>query len=147
MKPEEEKLLHRETTKVIIEAFYVVYNELGYGFLERVYENALSYELTKRGLSVQAQLPINVYYNGQLVGEYFADLVVDNKVIVELKAAESLSDGHKAQLLNYLKATDIEVGLLVNFGSEPQFIRRVFLNTRKKHHKSNLPAPSSATTR
>lgn len=124
-------LLHKEITDATIKAFYDVYNTLGYGFLEKVYENALAYELTKRGLHVQPQMPIQVHYDGQLVGEYCADLLVADRVIVELKAAESLSPQHIAQLLNYLKATDIEVGLVLNFGAEPKFERRIFTNDRK----------------
>ena len=125
-------MLHEEITGAIIKAFYTVYNTLGYGFLEKVYENALVYELTKLGLKVCQQMPIKVYYAGQLVGEYFADLVVEGCVIVEIKAAESLHPAHAAQLLNYLKATEIEVGLLLNFGPKPEFARRIFTNDRKK---------------
>lgn len=125
-------MLHEEVTGAIIKAFYTVYNTLGYGFLEKVYENALVHELTKLGLAVSQQMPIKVYYDGQLVGEYFADLVVEGCVIVEIKAAESLHPAHTAQLVNYLKATDIEVGLLLNFGPKPEFARRIFTNDRKK---------------
>ncbi|MGA9348991.1 MAG: GxxExxY protein [Anaerolineae bacterium] len=125
-------MLHEEITGAIIKAFYMVYNTLGYGFLEKVYENALVHELTKLGLKVCQQMPIKVYYAGQLVGEYFADLVVEGCVIVEIKAAESLRPEHAAQLLNYLKATEIEVGLLLNFGPKPEFTRKIFTNDRKK---------------
>ena len=125
-------MLHEEVTGAIIKAFYTVYNTLGYGFLEKVYENALLHELTKLGLEVDQQMPIKVHYDGCLVGEYFADLVVEGCVIVEIKAAESLHPAHTAQLLNYLKATDIEVGLLLNFGPKPEFARRIFTNDRKK---------------
>jgi len=125
-------MLHEEITGAIIKAFYTVYNTLGYGFLEKVYENALVHELTKLGLKVRQQTPIKVYYAGQLVGEYFADLAVEDCVIVELKAAESLRPEHAAQLINYLKATDVEVGLLFNFGPKPEFARKIFTNDRKK---------------
>ena len=125
-------MLHEEITGAIIKAFYTVYNTLGYGFLEKVYENALVHELTKLGLKVGQQMPIKVYYDGCLVGEYFADLVVEGCVIVEIKAAESLRPEHAAQLLNYLKATEVEVGLLLNFGPKPEFARRIFTNDRKK---------------
>jgi GxxExxY protein len=125
-------MLHEEITGAIIKAFYTVYNTLGYGFLEKVYENALVHELTKLGLKVCQQVPIKVYYDGQLVGEYFADLVVEGCVIVEIKAAEGLRPEHAAQLLNYLKATEIEVGLLLNFGPKPEFTRKIFTNDRKK---------------
>ena len=119
-------LLHKEITSAIISAFYTVYNTLGYGFLEKVYENALVLELEKRGLKVQTQYPIEVYYEGKIVGKYFADLLVSDIVIVELKAAEKLIAAHETQLINYLKATDIEVGLLLNFGKEAKYKRRVF---------------------
>ena len=125
-------MLHQELTSEIINAFYVVYNQLGYGFLEKVYENALTHELDKRGLKVQQQVPIKVTFDGIIVGEYFADLLVENKVIVELKASEAIADGHKAQLINYLKATDIEVGLILNFGPKPTFERKVFTQKSKR---------------
>jgi len=127
-------VLHEEITGAIIRTFYKVYNTLGYGFLEKVYENALAHELAKQGFQVRQQMPIRVHYDGHLVGEYFADLVVENCVIVELKAAESLRPEHAAQLLNYLKATEIEVGLLLNFGPKPEFARKIFTNDRKKWH-------------
>jgi GxxExxY protein len=98
-----------------------------------VYENALAHELTRAGLAVKQQMPVHVYYGEQLVGDYFADLVVEGKVIVELKAAEALRPEHEAQLLNYLKATEMEVGLLLNFGPEPTFVRKIFTNDRKKN--------------
>jgi GxxExxY protein len=124
---------HEELTEKIIKAFYTVYNTLGYGFLERVYENALAIELRKMGLRVVCQQPVNVYYDGQVVGEYFADLLVAERVIVELKAARTLSQEHEAQLLNYLNATSYEVGLLFNFGPKPQLKRKVFDNDRKRY--------------
>lgn len=116
---------HSELTSQIINAFYLVYNTLGYGFLEKVYEKALIHELTKRGFQVAAQVPIKVYYDGVIVGDYFADLLVNDIVIVELKTAEAISDAHKAQLVNYLKATGKEVGLIFNFGPTPQISRKV----------------------
>jgi GxxExxY protein len=122
---------HAELTQLIIQAFYTVYNNLGYGFLEKVYGNALAIELRRLGLEVAKQAPIRVYYAGELVGEYFADLLVAEQVIVELKAAASLAAEHEAQLLNYLKATPYEVGLLLNFGPKPQIKRRAFDNARK----------------
>ncbi len=123
---------HSEITKKILAGFYQVYNKLGYGFLEKVYENSLRIELNKQGLSVVQQMPVRVCYENEVVGEYFADLVVDNVVIIELKAAPSLSNEHEAQLLNYLKATPYEVGLLLNFGPTPQQVRKSFENTRKE---------------
>ena len=119
-------LKHEDITEKIIKGYFEVYNTLGYGFLERVYENALVRELSDAGLSVKRQHPITVEYKGQLVGEYCADLLVESAVIVELKAAEVLREEHEFQLLNYLKATGIEVGLLLNFGKKPQFKRKIF---------------------
>ena len=118
-------LLHEEVTSKILEAFYGVYNELGCGFLEKAYENAMLIELARLGLSPQAQVPIKVYFRGQLVGDYIADIVVNGCVIVELKACETINKAHAAQLINYLKATAIDVGLLLNFGNKPDFERRV----------------------
>ena len=126
-----EPLLHGDITGKVLQAFYHVYNTLGYGFLERVYENAMMITLRKMGVAVEEQVQIKVHFEGDLVGEYFADLVVGGAVIVELKAAERLCPEHEAQLLNYLKATPIEVGLLLNFGEKPEFRRRIFTNDRK----------------
>jgi len=107
---------YEKITFDIIKSFYKVYNTLGHGFLEKVYENALSLELKKLGYIVETQKAINVYYDDQEVGNYFVDLLINDKIILELKAVENLRDEHKFQLINYLKATDIEVGLLLNFG-------------------------------
>ena len=126
-------MLHGDNTELIIKAFYKVYNTLGYGFLEKVYENAMRIELSKMGLNVLQQKNIKVFYEADQVGDYFADLFVDDLIIVELKAAENICEEHEAQLLNYLKATDIEVGLLLNFGKEPQFKRKYFTNDKKKN--------------
>lgn len=119
-------MLHAYLTEQIIKAFYKVYNALGYGFLEKVYENALLYELKKDGLMALQQENIKVFYEGSLVGEYYADLLVNGLVIVELKAAESLRQEHIAQLTNYCKATGVEVGLLLNFGKNPEVKRVLF---------------------
>ena len=121
---------HSEITDKIIKGFFKVYNTLGYGFLEKIYENALFIELVAMGLFVERQKQIKVYYEGNRVGEYFTDLLVDNCVIVELKATETLCEDHEFQLINYLKATDLEVGLLLNFGKKPIFRRKVFSNTK-----------------
>jgi GxxExxY protein len=120
-----------DVTELILKAFYVVYNTLGHGFLEKVYVNALIIELTKLGLIVKHELSMQVYYDNKLVGEYVADLVVQDCVIIEVKAVKNLSNEHEAQLLNYLKATKIETGLLLNFGPKPEIKRRAFDNTRK----------------
>ena len=114
-------MIHGELTNKIIGAFYKVYNTLGYGFLEKVYENSLKIELRKLGLKVEQQRNIKVNYEGSKVGDYFADLIVNDDVIIELKAAEAICQEHEAQLLNYLRATDKEVGLLFNFGKEVIF--------------------------
>jgi len=108
-------MLHENITKKIIDSYYKVYNTLGYGFLEKVYENALKIELKRLNLKVDQQKSIKVLYETFEVGDYFADLIVEDLVIVELKAAESLCEEHEAQLINYLKATNLEVGLLLNF--------------------------------
>jgi GxxExxY protein len=126
------ELLHSDITDKIIKAFYKVYNELGFGFLEKVYENALLLELISMGLICEKQKPIKVHYNNQLVGEYFADIIVNHSIILELKAAEGLVEEHELQLVNYLKATEIEVGLLLNFGKSPAFKRKLFTNDKKK---------------
>lgn len=124
-------LLHRNVSDVIIKSFYNLYNELGFGFLESVYENALYYELCSNGLQPQKQVALDVYFKDQRVGEFKADLLIDEVIIIELKTEETLTRIHEAQLLNYLKATNIEVGLLLNFGKEPAFKRLVFKNNRK----------------
>lgn len=120
------ELLHADLTEAVIKSFYHVYNTLGYGFLEKVYENALNVSLTRSGLVVQQQWPIAVSFEGEPVGEYFADLLVNDSVIIEIKAAESLALEHEAQLINYLKATGRQVGLLLNFGPKAEFRRKVF---------------------
>lgn len=126
------ELLHKDTTDKILKAFYKVYNELGFGFLEKVYENALLLELRSLGLNCMKQQPVKVHYKEILVGDYFADIIVENSIILELKAAEGIVEEHELQLINYLKATDIEVGLLLNFGKKPEFKRKIFTNEKKK---------------
>jgi len=122
---------HKELTEKIINIFYRVYNKLGYGFLEKAYENAMMIEFKREDILAVSQSPIKVFYEGEVIGEYYADILVDNKVIVEIKAAKQLVEENEAQLLNYWKATDIEVGLLLNFGTEPEVKRKAFDNTRK----------------
>lgn len=126
------EFIYSDLTEKIIKAFFIVYSKLGYGFLEKVYLNALIIELRKMGLYVVKQQHIMVFYDGQQVGEYFADLLVEKLVIIELKAAETIVEEHEHQLLNYLKATDKEVGLLLNFGKRPAFKRKIFENRFKK---------------
>ena len=122
---------YKELTEKIIKIFYKVYNNLGYGFLERVYENAMMLDFKKENIPADSQYAIKVFYRDEIVGEYFADILVDGKVIVEIKAARNLTLENEAQLLNYLKATDKEVGLLLNFGPKPEMKRKVFDNFRK----------------
>jgi GxxExxY protein len=125
-------LKYKDVTDKILYAFFkIVYLQLGYGFMEKVYENAMLIALESMGLKVQQQEKIAVYFQGQVVGEYFADLLVENVVIVELKAASRILSEHEAQLLNYLRATPYEVGLLLNFGPKPDFRRKAFDNDRK----------------
>lgn len=128
-------LKYKELTEQIIKAFYDVYNDLGYGFLERVYQNAMYFELLDQGFKVEAQRSINVFHKGRMVREYYADLVVNDVIIIELKAAVRLSDAYEEQLVNYLKATNIEVGLLFNFGTQPEFERKIWDNNRKKRNQ------------
>lgn len=123
---------HKELTEQIIKAFYKVYNELGYGFLEKVYQNSLYIELKSTGLQIEAQKQIKVYYRGFEVGEYYPDMIVNNSIILELKAAECIVEEFENQILNYLRATNIEVGLLLNFGVKPEIRRKVFANSSKK---------------
>ena len=124
-------LLHEELTKSILKVFYDVYNELGYGFLERVYQNSLYYELKSNGFKVETQKRIKVYYKEIEVGKYIADIIVNDFIILELKAQEYLIEANEFQLINYLKATHCEVGLLLNFGKKPEFIRKVYQNFKK----------------
>jgi GxxExxY protein len=128
------ELLHKDLTDKIIKVFYDVYNILGHGFLEKVYQNALYLELTSGGFEVEPQKKIKVFYKGRQVGDYAADMVVDGLIILELKAHEYILQEHENQLINYLKATDKEVGLLLNFGPKPEFRRKVFDNARKKQN-------------
>ena len=122
---------HGEITQKIIKVFYEVYNELGHGFLESVYEKSLQVALNSMGIKVRRQIEIPVSFRGQRVGDFTADMLVGDCVLLELKAARSLDTSHTAQLLNYLRATEIEVGLLLNFGLRPEFKRLIFDNPRK----------------
>ena len=122
---------YEEITDKIIEAFFKVYNTLGYGFLEKVYRNALYYELIEMGFKVDLEKRILVYYNAHIVGDYCADLLVEDIIICELKTSESLHEADENQVINYLRATNIEVGLLLNFGKKPQIKRKIYDNERK----------------
>lgn len=124
-------LLYQDITNKTLKACYAVYNKLGFGFLEKVYENALLIELMHMNLFCEKQKAIKVFYREKIVGEYFADIIIENKVILELKAAEELVHEHELQLINYLKATELEVGILFNFGKKPEFKRKFFTNDKK----------------
>lgn len=125
------EILHKELSEAILKVFYEVYNELGYGFLENVYQNAMYFELKSQGFKVEAQKQIKVYYKNELVGNFIADLLIDDVIIIELKACDTLVKAHYAQTLNYLKATNVEIGLLLNFGEKPEIKRLIFTNKRK----------------
>jgi GxxExxY protein len=122
---------YKELTDRIIKVFYKIYGKLGYGFLEKVYENTMMIEFKKAGIIAIAQAPIKVLYEGEVVGEYYADIMVEDKIIIELKASNNLAGENEAQVLNYLKASNIEVGLLFNFGPKPEVRRKAFDNIRK----------------
>jgi GxxExxY protein len=123
--------LFEEKTQLIIKIFYKVYNTLGYGFLEKVYENAMIHELRNHGFICKNQRQISVFYDGIEVGVYYPDIIVNEIIILELKATEYLMEENEIQLINYLKATEIEIGLLLNFGKKPEIKRKIFTNDRK----------------
>ena len=123
---------HGDITEKILEAFYKVYNTLGYGFLKKVYHNAMLIQLRKMGLKAEPWVPIKVYFDGHEVGDFSPDILVEDCVMVELKAIKALTDEEHAQLLNYLRATDVEVGLLLNFGPRPEAKRKIFDNINKR---------------
>src|SRR5882762_1161526 len=131
MNTDEHRFKHGDITQKIIRVFYEVYNELGHGFLESVYEKSLEVALSSMGLNVCRQIEIPVWFRGNQVGDFSADMLVEKCVLIELKAVRSLDSSHTAQLLNYLRATEIEVGLLLNFGLKPDFKRLIFDNPRK----------------
>ncbi len=131
MNANEHERKHWHLCHAIVGVFYSVYNELGHGFLEAVYEEALAIGLSEAGMSAARQVPTPIWFRGRTIGEYKADLIVNRVVLLELKAARALDSAHEAQILNYLRATNIEVGLLLNFGPKPQFKRFVFENNRK----------------
>ena len=128
---------HKELTYKIIGVFYDVYNELGHGFLESVYQRSLALALESSGLAVRERVKIPVWFRGQRVGQFEGDLLVEGSVLLELKAVRCLDRSHSAQILNYLRATDIEVGLLLNFGVKPEFKRLLLDNARKANRCGN----------
>lgn len=131
--------MHKDLTDKIIQVFLKVYRELGYGFLEKVYHNAMLIELGFQGFNCQSQQKINVFYQGREIGEYYSDIIVNSLIILELKASEVLVEANENQLINYLRATQFEVGLLFNFGKNPEIRRKIFTNDRKNfsHNKCN----------
>jgi GxxExxY protein len=133
MNTDEHGLRHSETTRRIIGVFFQVYNELGYGFLESVYVEALTVALSQAGLSLDREISLTVRFRGRVVGSFRADLVIGGRILLEVKACSHLTSVHTAQVLNYLRATVLEVGLLVNFGPRPQFKRLLFDNHHKYH--------------
>ena len=148
-----EQRKHWDLCHDIIEVFYAVYNELGFGFLEAVYEKALDIALKEAGFTVAHQVETPIWFRGQKIGDYKADLVVNDAVLIELKAARNIDSSHEAQTLNYLRATEFEVALLLNFGPRPSFRRLVFENARKESAlmhavpKSNIPKTRFASIR
>ena len=132
-------LKHRDLTQRVIGVFFEVYNELGHGFLESVYQKSFELALTSQGLRVSRKIEVPVWFRGQKVGDFEADLLIEECLFLELKAVRSLDSAHEAQLLNYLRATDVEVGILFNFGIKPEFKRLAFDNARKHHgDRTNL---------
>ena len=132
MNADEHGFRHRALTQTIIGVFFEVYNELGAGFLESVYQKSLGFALESAGFTVHHRVDIPVWFRGHQVGQFQGDLLVERCVLLELKAVRTLDSSHQAQLLNYLRATEIEVGLLLNFGAKPEFKRLVFDNAKKK---------------
>lgn len=125
-----------DKTEKIIECFFRVYNTLGFGFLEKVYKNAMHIELMEKGFKINCEYPVTVYYKGHNVGDFKADLLVDKEIFLELKASECLVQADENQLVNYLKSTEIEVGLLLGFCKKPEIKRKVFSNSKKNLCKS-----------
>lgn len=146
MSANEHERKHWDLCHDIVGVFYSVYNDLGHGFLEAVYEEALAMGLTQAGLAVSRQVPTPIWFRGRTIGEYKADLIVNDAVLLELKATRALDPSHEAQILNYLRATAIEVGLLLNFGPKPQFKRFVFENNKKgiRVHSRGFAAKGSS---
>jgi GxxExxY protein len=133
-------MLHQELTRRILVSFFDVYNELGRGFLESVYVESLRLALLDVGLQSEREVPIKVHFRGAVAGQFYADLVVERSVIVEIKVARTIIPAHEGQLLHYLRATEIEVGLVLNFGPSPQFKRLVYSNERKSSLRATQPA-------
>jgi GxxExxY protein len=144
-------LIDEPLTRIVIAAFFAVYNKLGFGFLENVYVGALEHECRKRGLRVEREVPIAVYYDGIIVGTYRVDLLIENRLVVEVKACRIAQGKFARQLLNYLRCTDVELGLLLYFGEKPQVRRFIHRNELKDHrpnvrNEDSLPAPECAAS-
>ena len=137
-------MLHQDLTQQILVSFFEVYNEVGRGFLESVYAESLRMALDDSGLAAQREVPVNVHFRGRVAGRFYADLVVERRVIIELKVAKLLAKEHESQLLHYLRATDVEAGLLLNFGSSPQFKRLLLTNDRKLSLGTQQPVNTRA---
>ena len=131
-------MIEEQLTGEIIKVFYKVFNTLGHGFLEKIYHQAMIIELRNAGFRVETKKQIEVFYGGIVIGEFETDLIIDDKIILELKAKETLSEAHEAQLINYLRATKLEIGLLLNFGKTPQFKRKYFSNENKNRTGAKL---------
>jgi GxxExxY protein len=134
-------LIDEPLTRIVIAAFFAVYNKLGFGFLENVYVGALEHECRKRGLRVEREVPIAVYYDGIIVGTYRADLLIEGRLVVEVKACSTPHGKYARQLLNYLRCTDLELGLLLYFGEKPHVRRFIHRNGLKEHHRSERGKP------
>mgnify|MGYP001362440654 CR=1 FL=1 len=126
------EFLYKDITETILKSFFEVYKTLGYGFLEKVYHNALIHELQKNGLYVEKECKIDVMYKGIIVGEYYADLIVEKKIILEIKTAEIIVKQFEYQLMNYLRATKYELGMILNFGKKPEFSRKIYSNNSEQ---------------
>ena len=135
------ELLHRETSRCIVQVFHQVYAEPGAGFLESVYAAALVHALRQQSIEVEREAPVTVYFRGCAVGVFRVDVLVERKVAVELKAVRVIDPSHEAQLLNYLRATNLEVGLLLNFGPKAELRRFAFSNDRKLLKGANVTMP------
>jgi len=142
----ENALKHEELTQKIIGIFYDVYNELGYGFLESIYRESMALAFSECGMKVEQEVPVPVWFRGKKVGDYRADLLVQRCVLLELKSARTLESSHEAQLLHYLRATEIEVGLLLNSGLRPQFRRLPFDNERKRIRENPCKSVAGVST-
>ncbi|MGI8733356.1 MAG: GxxExxY protein [Pyrinomonadaceae bacterium] len=145
-------LKHRELTQKVIGVFFEVYNELGHGFLESVYQRAFELALIAKGLAVCRKIEVPVWFRGEKIGDFEAAVLVESLLLLELKAVRCLDAAHEAQLLNYLRATDVEVGILFNFGVKPEFKRFAFENSRKQRRDkpgllSSLLEPEGADNR